>query len=580
MVVLLADEPSATAPREDEPFDLLTLDDLGCERGELHDLASRYEELQFSYSLTPVLIAHLLADGFDQVVFIKQESLVTGPLDPITSMLDLGHWLTLTPHMLGPAPGADGVERELNILQAGVYNGGIIGVRADPRSDQFLEWWWTRLRWHCRWDLEHGLHWEQRWLDLVPSLFGDVCVIRDPGCNIGHWNVTERNLELRAQTVWAQGQRASLLRFSGFDADSPLRLTRYNQRVQLEQAGTVGQLLKRYHRALIEEGFNQALDEHYAFSEGPAPGVVTDPKQDPQNSPRVRSVAVGQAGDWSEMSLAGGPKRPRPVRRRALRRLRCRLRRGSVVCTNFDSRFASRAFALRDSLHSWHPELPLILERLPEGPMPATSSRNKAALIARLLREGWSSVLYLDADTLVTGPLDRLLDPLKEDASVVLTPHLKQLAIGAVGSAQFEMLLCAVGTFNAGVVGVCNSAQGIEFADWWASRLIERCEVDIAAGVAYDQRWLDLAPALFDQVKVIREPGLNVGYWNFYDSQIGLRDGQVVLDGRRVSLLHFSGFEVDKPQVVSRYTPELSTSSLGAGGEAIFEHYQRLLRDR
>ena len=37
---------------------------------------------------------------------------------------------------------------------------------------------------------------------------------------------------------------------------------------------------------------------------------------------------------------------------------------------------------------------------------------------------------------------------------------------------------------------------------------------EAAFGVYTDQRWCDLVPALFDGVKVLRDPGLNVASWN------------------------------------------------------------------
>lgn len=579
MVVLLADRPGSAEPTPDEPFDLLTLDELCDSRPELLEVAGRYDELQFSYALTPVLIAHLLERGSDQVVFIKQESLVTGPLDPVFALLDGGDWLALTPHMLSPAPGDDAVERELNILQGGVYNGGIIGARSDPRAAAFLAWWWARLRLHCRWDLEAGLHWEQRWLDLVPSLFGDVGVVRDRGCNVGHWNVTERPVELRDDIAWVGEERASLVRFSGFDAQSPQRLTRYNERVAVSDLGGVELLLAQYRQALLDEGFEAALLESYAFDGDVAETLPQGAPAETQHLEHAVLNPPAPSEQPTEQALGVGPDRPRTLRRRAFRHIRCRFPRGTVVYTNYDDKFASRGLALRDSLHSWHPELPLVVQHVPYASSTELTGALKAPLIARLLRSGWDQVIYLDADTFVTGPLDRLLESIRGGASVVLTPHLKTPSGDSADEIGLEMLLCAVGTLNAGAVAVSSSPQGLAFADWWAARTAARCDVDVAAGVAHDQRWLDLAPAFFDQLEVLRDPGLNVGYWNWLHggSQLSAREGQLLIDGEQVSLMHFSGFDLDRPDLVSRYTPDLQTSDLGPAGEAIFERYRSMV---
>lgn len=67
------------------------------------------------------------------------------------------------------------------------------------------------------------MHYEQRWLDLVPAYFDDVSVIRDPGANIGHWNLPERLSDERR-----------LFRFSGLDPDRPDRVTVYSERLSMD----------------------------------------------------------------------------------------------------------------------------------------------------------------------------------------------------------------------------------------------------------------------------------------------------------------------------------------------------------
>ena len=70
--------------------------------------------------------------------------------------------------------------RELNILQSGVFNAGVIGVRRGETADRFLGWWQGQVYSDCRHSLDEGVHYDQRWLDLVPAFFEDVGVVRDP----------------------------------------------------------------------------------------------------------------------------------------------------------------------------------------------------------------------------------------------------------------------------------------------------------------------------------------------------------------------------------------------------------------
>lgn len=93
------------------------------------------------------------------MLFLKQESLVLGGL---ASVFDGGsHSLILTPHLLKPLPGKDRVARELNILQAGSFNGGFVGVSDNGPARAFLKWWQERVFRHSQLDVAAGMHYEQ-----------------------------------------------------------------------------------------------------------------------------------------------------------------------------------------------------------------------------------------------------------------------------------------------------------------------------------------------------------------------------------------------------------------------------------
>ena len=111
-------------------------------------------------------------------------------LSPIHDILEkvCSHSLTLTAHVWNPDSFlTDDAGREH--LLTGIYNGGLIGATAAGRP--FLEWWAKRLESHCICDLEHGLHYDQRWLDFAPSHVEDLCILRDPGVNTAYWNLKQ-----------------------------------------------------------------------------------------------------------------------------------------------------------------------------------------------------------------------------------------------------------------------------------------------------------------------------------------------------------------------------------------------------
>jgi hypothetical protein len=134
--VLLADEVDGFFTPAEEPFELVDLSALqlpAAERFRVH-----YPQQPFSYATTPYLLSYLLRQGFSRVVLLKQESLVLGRFDSLYELLGSAS-LVLTPHLLDPLDGSDRIARELNILQSGTFNIGLMGISDTPAAHRFLK---------------------------------------------------------------------------------------------------------------------------------------------------------------------------------------------------------------------------------------------------------------------------------------------------------------------------------------------------------------------------------------------------------------------------------------------------------
>jgi hypothetical protein len=260
--VLLADEPDGCFDPSREPFHVVPLSELDIPR--LERFRFHYAQQPLSYASTPYLLAHLLKRGFRQLLFVKQESLVLGDLTPLFDLLQKTS-IVLTPHLVAPLAGPDRIERELNILQSGTYNVGILGVAATPVAASFLEWWQDRVYAHCRHAVWAGMHYEQRWLDLVPGLFQDVHVLRDPAYNVGHWNLPDRAVTANGDAVLVNGEPCRLFRFSGYDPDCPMSATRYSTRLSLETLGSARTVFDRFRAALERHGYHETKLWPYAY---------------------------------------------------------------------------------------------------------------------------------------------------------------------------------------------------------------------------------------------------------------------------------------------------------------------------
>lgn len=152
-------------------------------------------------------------------------------------------------------------------------------------------------------------------------------------------------------------------------------------------------------------------------------------------------------------------------------------------------------------------------------------------------------VFYFDPDIVVFNRLDELIGEL-DNNSILLTPHQSEPETSLRGIIDNEMCSLRHGVFNLGFVGVANTGEGRRFARWWRDRLLHFCHDDHQRSLFTDQKWVNLAPCMFDEIKVLRSPAFNVATWNLSTRRAtgNLEDG-IMINGERLGFYHFSGFD-------------------------------------
>ena len=140
---LLLDDFEQEIDEENEPFQIVRVDEIGLAVRELHDMAMIYQVLEFATAVKPWFLRALLDGGKDHVAYFDPDIRIFASLDDVAS-LAREHSIVLTPHVTSPLP-RDGLEpSERTILRAGMFNLGFIAVGEDARG--FLDWWTVRLR--------------------------------------------------------------------------------------------------------------------------------------------------------------------------------------------------------------------------------------------------------------------------------------------------------------------------------------------------------------------------------------------------------------------------------------------------
>jgi hypothetical protein len=165
----------------------------------------------------------------------------------------------------------------------------------------------------------------------------------------------------------------------------------------------------------------------------------------------------------------------------------------------------------------------------------------KPWLLRRLMADQ-DHVVYLDPDIRFYAPCPELAE-LAREHGVVLTPH-NVTPMPRDGRKPSEQDILIAGSYNLGFIALRNDAATDAFLDWWSERLLTQCVVDPERGLFVDQRWIDFVPGMMPDHHILRDPGLNVAYWNLGSRPLAPAPGGGALAaGAPLRFFHFSGFD-------------------------------------
>ncbi|MEZ5541714.1 MAG: glycosyltransferase [Pseudomonadota bacterium] len=159
-------------------------------------------------------------------------------------------------------------------------------------------------------------------------------------------------------------------------------------------------------------------------------------------------------------------------------------------------------------------------------------------------------IAYIDPDILVAKPLDKVWDAL-DTHSVVLTPHMREPFYDNASPSEVGILQS--GTYNLGFIGLRNNATSGKLLNWWIGKLYLDCVVDIPNGLFVDQKWMDLVPAYYADTFILHDPSYNAAYWNLHERCVRETNGEFFVDDLPLSFFHFSGFNPNKPDILSKH---------------------------
>jgi hypothetical protein len=181
----------------------------------------------------------------------------------------VGAEILLSPHAFSSPVNSPKTHGDLEALSRGVYNAGFLAVRRTVAAESFLDWWATKCLKHCYVDTCRGVFVDQCWLNLAPIQFPECRILRIAGINVAYWNLHERDITVLDNNYFVNGQELVCFHFSGFDFNTPSKLSRHQTLCRLDDGSAVSRLAHEYANFLRDQlGDSAAVYRFANLSDG------------------------------------------------------------------------------------------------------------------------------------------------------------------------------------------------------------------------------------------------------------------------------------------------------------------------
>jgi hypothetical protein len=173
----------------------------------------------------------------------------------------------------------------------------------------------------------------------------------------------------------------------------------------------------------------------------------------------------------------------------------------------------------------------------------------KPTFLKSILSRGFDQLVYLDPDIFVYQKLESVFDALGENA-IAVTPHSLSPIPEDI---QSEVIFLLGGVFNLGFIAIRKCEETDRFLGWWEQRCLDFAYNEPRKGMFVDQKWINLTPCFFDGVKILKQPGCNMAFWNLHERHLTSENGILMVNqSNLLEFFHFSGISVDGGDQLSR----------------------------
>lgn len=207
------------------------------------------------------------------------------------------------------------------------------------------------------------------------------------------------------------------------------------------------------------------------------------------------------------------------------------------------------------------------------------STATKAFILHYAIFElGYRKAIFLDGDVCCYSGLRMVWDALDATA-IALTPHVTA-PFPDDGQEPGDGGMFEHGFVNSGFLAFRYDDAARQALEWVMRRVAHQGFFVPECGLSADQTWFSCLPWYFpDAVTMLRDPGLNVAYWNLQERQIRNTSECLTSNGRPLVFFHFSGFDPCVPESLTRHTVRAPDSNNGAILRGLLSGYAAALNN-
>jgi hypothetical protein len=170
-----------------------------------------------------------------------------------------------------------------------------------------------------------------------------------------------------------------------------------------------------------------------------------------------------------------------------------------------------------------------------------------------LFKEGYDKALLLDSDICCFGSFEHVWSEL-DNTDMAVTPHVNSPLPGDE-HAPDDFEIANMGYVNGGFWAVKKSDSIQECLQWMIGKVAHYGFFYPSAGLNADQTWMSALPWFFpEETAVLKDPGLNVAYWNLHERRLSIRDSKYFSNNDPLIFMHLSGFDEADPSRLTKHT--------------------------